>query len=205
MTRAALPIALALALLPAASAFAASPHVLVEHDLPGMKASFSATHPLTTIKRFVLVYSDDAAASGTRSSCASAASARGTATALFQSAASRDATKPVAVWTSVVQCRTPALARRFSREERQDVNKRVDEAADGGHGAPPARQQPAARLARRRRGHQAARRRKASLTIVLVPFGQKVAVLTLTSQTGFNPIRRRATSCAACSASNRSR
>ena len=28
---------------------------------------------------------------------------------------------------------------------------------------------------------------KASLTIVLVPRGQSVAVLTLTSQTGFNP------------------
>ena len=28
---------------------------------------------------------------------------------------------------------------------------------------------------------------KASLTIVLVPRGQRVAVLTLTSQTGFNP------------------
>src|SRR3954447_23595363 len=123
MTRAALSIALALALLPAASAAAASPHVLVERDLPGMKASFAATHPLTTIKRFVLVYSDEGSRKRDKVELRQCGFRGGTATALFQSTASKDATKPVAVWTSVVQCGTPALARRFAREERQDVNR----------------------------------------------------------------------------------
>jgi hypothetical protein len=187
MTRAALPLALALALLPAASAAAASPHVLVEHDLPGMKASFTATHPLTTIKRFVLVYSDDGSRKRDKVELRQCGFRAGTATALFQSAASSDATKPVAVWTSVVQCRTPALARRFAREERADVNREWTKKPT----AATVRNQPASKLPRGSYAAVAATKLlgggKASLTIVLVPRGQKVAVLTLTTQTGFDP------------------
>jgi hypothetical protein len=187
MTRAALSLALALALIPAASAAAASPHVLVEHDLPGMKASFSATHPLKTIKRFVLVYSDEGSRKRDKVELRQCGFRGGTATALFQSSASKDTTKPVAVWTSFVQCGTPALARRFAREERQDVNKewtrKPTEAT--------VRNQAASKLPKGSYAAVAATKliggAKASLTIVLVPQGQKVAVLTLTSQTGFDP------------------
>ena len=114
VTRAALLIALALALVPAASAAAARPHVLTEHDLPGMKASFTATHPLTTIKRFVAVYSHDHSRKRDRQELRQCGFKAGTATALFQAGESADATKPVAVWTSVVKCRTAAQALRFA-------------------------------------------------------------------------------------------
>jgi hypothetical protein len=187
VTRAALSLALALALLPAASAAAASPHVLVEHDLPGMKASFSATHPLKTIKRFVLVYSDDHSRARDKVELRQCGFRGGTATALFQSTASKDTTKPVAVWTSVVQCGTAIQARRFAREERQDVNKEWTEAPT----AAKVRNQTASKLPRGSYAAVAATTlsggAKASLTIVLVPRGPSVAVLTLTSQTGFNP------------------
>jgi hypothetical protein len=187
VTRAALSLALALALLPAASAAAASPHVLVERDLPGMKASFAATHPLTTIKRFVLVYSDDHSRKRDRVELRQCGFQGGTATALFQSTASSDTTKPVAIWTSVVQCHSAFQARRFAREERQDVNKEWTKKPT----AAKVRNQPASKLPRGSYAAVAATTltggAKASLTIVLVPRGQRVAVLTLTSQTGFNP------------------
>ena len=187
MKRTALVIALALALLPAASAAAARPRVLLERDLPGMKASFTATHPLTSIKRFVAVYSDDRSRKRDRAELRQCGFRAGTATALFQSTASTDATKPIAVWTSVVRCRSAASARRFARAERQDVNREWTKKPT----AATVRPQAASSLPRGALAAVAATKltggAKASLTIVLVPRGQNVAVLTLTSQTGFNP------------------
>ena len=159
----------------------------MEHDLPGMKASFSATHPLTTIKRFVAVYSDDHSRARDRVELRQCGFRGGTATALFQTTETKDVTKPVAVWTSVVSCRTAAQAVRFARAERKDVNRewtkkptaatvRAQKPTALPHGAL------AAVAATKLLGGG-----KASLTIVLVPRGQNVAVLTLTSQTGFNP------------------
>ncbi len=152
-----------------------------------MKASFTATQPLTTIKRFVAVYSDDHSRARDRMELRRCGFRGGTATALFQSTESKDVTKPVAVWTSVVRCRTAAHALRFAREERKDVNrewtKKPTAAIVRGH--------PASSLPRNALAAVAATKllggAKASLTIVLVPRGQNVAVLTLTSQTGFNP------------------
>jgi hypothetical protein len=152
-----------------------------------MKASFTATHPLTSIKRFVAVYSDDRSRKRDRIELRKCGFRGGTATALFQSTASKDATKPVAVWTSVVQCRTAAQARRFAREERKDVNREWTKKPT----AATVRRQPASSLPRGALAAVAATKltggAKASLTIVLVPRGENVAVLTLTSQTGFNP------------------
>ena len=174
-------------MLPAASAAAASPHVLLERDLPGMKASFAATHPLTTIKRFVAVYSDDRSRRRDRAELRQCGFRAGTATALFQSAESKDVTQPVAVWTSVVRCKTPAQARRFAAEERKDVNREWTKKPT----AAIVRRQPAKALPHGALAAVAATKLtgggKASLTIVLVPRGPDVAVLTLTSQTGFNP------------------
>lgn len=185
--RVALFSALALAVLPAASAAAASPHVLLERDLPGMKASFTATHPLTTIKRFVAVYSDDRSRRRDRQELRQCGFRAGTATALFQAAQSADATMPVAIWTSVVKCKTAAQARRFAREERKDVNREWTKPPT----AAKVRPQRASALPHGALAAVAATKltggAKASLTIVLVPRGQNVAVLTLTSQTGFNP------------------
>ena len=152
-----------------------------------MKASFSATHPLTTIKRFVAVYSDDHSRKRDRVELRQCGFRGGTATALFQSTASTDATKPVAIWTSVVECRTAAQARRFARAERKDVNREWTKPPT----AAKVRRQPASTLPHGALAAVAATKltggAKASLTIVLVPRGQNVAVLTLTSQTGFNP------------------
>jgi hypothetical protein len=187
MTRAALSLALAFALLPAASAAAASPHVLVERDLPGMKASFAATRPLTTIKRFVLVYSDDGSRKRDRIELRQCGFLGGTATAFFQIKASRDTTRPVAIWSSVVQCSTPAQARRFAHAERLDVDREWTKKPT----AAKVRSQAASKLPPGSYAAVAATKLlgggPASLTIVLVPRGQRVAVLTLTSQTGFNP------------------
>ena len=187
MRRVALLSAFALALLPAASAAAASPRVLIERDLPGMKASFTATQPLTTIKRFVAVYSDDHSRARDRKELRRCGFRGGTATALFQTTESKDVTKPVAVWTSVVRCRTAAQALRFAREERKDVNREWTKKPT----AALIRHQPASSLPQGALAAVAATKllggAKASLTIVLVPRGQNVAVLTLTSQTGFNP------------------
>jgi hypothetical protein len=185
--RAALCTALALALLTAASAAAARPRVLIERDLPGMKASFTATHPLKSIKRFVAVYSDNRSRKRDRVELRQCGFRGGTATALFQTTQSKDATKPVAVWTSVVQCGTAAQARRFAREERKDVNREWTKKPT----AATVRRQSASSLPHGALAAVAATKltggAKASLTIVLVPRGQSVAVLTLTSQTGFNP------------------
>lgn len=185
--RAALLFALALALLPAASAAAARPRVLIERDLPGMKASFTATHPLTTIKRFVAVYSDDRSRKRDREELRRCGFRGGTATALFQATESTDSTKPVAVWTSVVVCKSAAQARRFAQAERADVNREWTKAPT----AAKVRRQAATSLPRGSLAAVAATKltggAKASLTIVLVPLGQRVAVLTLTSQTGFDP------------------
>jgi hypothetical protein len=186
--RAALFSVLALALLPAASAAAARPpRVLLERDLPGMKASFTATRPLTTIKRFVAVYSDDHSRKRDRVELRQCGFRAGTATALFQSTESSDPTKPVAVWTSVVQCRSAAQAVRFAHEERSDVNREWTKAPT----AAKVRRQPASALPHGALAAVAATKltggSKASLTIVLVPRGKNVAVLTLTSQAGFNP------------------
>jgi hypothetical protein len=185
--RAALCTALALALLPAASAAGARPRVLLERDLPGMKASFTATHPLKSIKRFLAVYSDDRSRKRDRVELRQCGFRGGTATALFQSTQSNDATKPVAVWTSVVECRTAAQASRFAREERRDVNREWTKKPT----AATVRRQVASALPHGALAAVAATKltggAKASLTIVLVPRGPSVAVLTLTSQTGFNP------------------
>ena len=185
--RAALFLALALALVPAASAAAARPHVLTERDLPGMKASFSATHPLTTIKSFVTVYSDEHSRKRDRQELRQCGFKAGTATALFQASESTDATKPVAIWTSVVKCKTAAAAVRFARAERRDVNREWTKPPT----AAKVRRQPASALPHGALAAVAATKltggEKASLTIVLVPRGPNVAVLTLTSQTGFNP------------------
>ena len=152
-----------------------------------MKASFTATQPLTTIKRFVAVYSDDRSRKRDRVELRQCGFRAGTATALFQSAESKDVTKPVAVWTSVVRCTTAAQARRFAVEERQDVNREWTKKPT----AAIVRRQPAKALPHGALAAVAATKLtgggKASLTIVLVPRGPNVAVLTLTSQTGFNP------------------
>lgn len=187
--RAALLTALALALIPTASAAAARPRVLQQRDVPGMKFSFAATKPVTSIKRFLTVYSDKRSRKRDRIELRQCGFRRGTATALFQSTATADVTKPISVWTAVVECRTAALARRFSREERQDVNREWTK--------PPT----AAKVHRQRasalpRGALAAVAdtkpvvtggEKAALTIVLVPLGQRVAILTLTTHSGFDP------------------
>jgi hypothetical protein len=179
--------AFALVVLPAASAAAASPHILLERDVPGMKASFTATHPLTSIKRFVAVYSDDRSRQRDRVELRQCGFRGGTAAALFQSAQSTDMTQPVAVWTSVVRCKTAAQARRFAAEERQDVNREWTKKPT----AAIVRPQPAESLPSGSLAAVAATKLtgggKASLTIVIVPSGTNVAVLTLTSQTGFNP------------------
>jgi hypothetical protein len=152
-----------------------------------MKASFTATQPLTTIKRFVAVYSDDHSRARDRLELRQCGFRGGTATALFQSTESKDATKPVAVWTSVVRCRTAAQALRFARAERQDVNREWTKKPT----AAIVRRQAASALPHHSLAAVAATKLlgggKASLTIVLVPKGKNVAVLTLTSQTGFNP------------------
>ena len=189
MRRAALLTALALALIPTASAAAARPRVLQQRDVPGMKFSFAATKPLTSIKRFLAVYSDNRSRKRDRVELRQCGFRRGTATALFQSAASSDATKPIAVWTAVVECRTTGLARRFSREERQDVNREWTK--------PPTvakvRRQTASALPRGALAAVADTKpvvtggEKAALTIVLVPLGHRVAILTLTTHSGFDP------------------
>ena len=152
-----------------------------------MKAAFSATRPLTSIKRFLTVYSDPRSRNRDRVELRQCGFRGGTATALFQTTETKDVTKPVAVWTSVVRCRTAAQAVRFARAERKDVNREWTKQPTAAtvhaqkptalpHGAL------AAVAATKLLGGG-----KASLTIVLVPRGQNVAVLTLTSQTGFNP------------------
>lgn len=152
-----------------------------------MKASFAATKPLTSIKRFVAVYSDDRSRKRDRTELRKCGFRGGTATALFQSEQTADATQPVAVWTSVVRCRTAAQARRFAAEERKDVNREWTRKPT----AAIVRHQPASALPEGALAAVAATKLvgggKASLTIVLVPQGHNVAVLTLTSQTGFNP------------------
>jgi len=179
--------ALALALIPTASAAAARPRVLQERDVPGMKAAFSATRPLTSIKRFLMVYSDPTSRKRDRMELRQCGFRRGTATALSQSTASTDATKPISVWTAVVECRTAALARRFSREERQDVNREWTKKPT----AATVRAQKPTALPPGSLAAVAATKLlgggKASLTIVLVPLGQRVAVLTLTTHAGFDP------------------
>jgi hypothetical protein len=159
----------------------------VERDLPGMKASFAATQPLRSIKRFVAVYSDDHSRKRDRAELRQCGFRGGTATALVQSAESKDVTQPLAVWTSVVQCKTAAQARRFALAERQDVNREWTKKPT----AAKVRRQAANALPHGALAAVAATNLlgggKASLTIVLVPRGQRVAVLTLTSQTGFNP------------------
>jgi hypothetical protein len=187
--RAALLTALALALIPTASAAAARPRVLQQRDVPGMKFSFAATKPLTSIKRFLAVYSDSRSRKRDRVELRQCGFRRGTATALFQSTASTDATKPIAVWTAVVECRTARLARRFSREERQDVNKEWTKPptvakvhAQAASALPRGALAAVADTAPVVTGGE-----KAALTIVLVPLGQRVAILTLTTHSGFDP------------------
>jgi len=154
-----------------------------------MKFSFAATKPVTSITRFLKVYSDNRSRKRDRVELRQCGFRGGTATALFQASASTDATKPIAVWTAVVECRSSALARRFSREERQDVNREWTK--------PPTvakvHSQSASKLPR---GALAAVAdtapvvtggEKAALTIVLVPLGRRVAILTLTTHSGFNP------------------
>ena len=114
---------------------------------------------------------------------------RGTATALFQSTASADATKPISVWTAVGECRSAALARRFSREERQDVNREWTKPPT----AAKVQRQTASSLPRGALAAVADTKpvvtggEKAALTIVLVPLGHRVAILTLTTHSGFDP------------------
>jgi hypothetical protein len=162
--------------------------VLQERDVPGMKAAFSATRPLTSIKRFLMVYSDPTSRKRDRIELRQCGFRRGTATALSQSAATSDATKPISVWTAVVECRTAALARRFSREERQDVNREWTKPPT----AAKVRRQSASKLppgalAAVADTKPATGGEKAALTIVLVPLGQRVAVLTVTTHAGFDP------------------
>jgi hypothetical protein len=154
-----------------------------------MKFSFAATKPVTSITRFLKVYSDNRSRKRDRVELRQCGFRGGTATALFQTAASTDATKPIAVWTAVVECRSSALARRFSREERQDVNREWTEPPTVAKVHP----QSASKLPR---GALAAVAdtapvvtggEKAALTIVLVPLGRRVAILTLTTHSGFNP------------------
>lgn len=152
-----------------------------------MKAAFTAKQPVTSIKRFVAVYSDDNSRPRDRVELRQCGFRGGTATALFQSTETKDMTKPVAVWTSVVRCRTAAQAVRFARAERSDVNREWTKKPT----AAKVRRQSASALPHGALAAVAATKllggAKASLTIVLVPRGQNVAVLTLTSQTGFNP------------------
>ena len=101
-------------------------------------------------------------------------------------AASSDANKPVAVWTSVVECRTLARPPLLGRGA-PGRQPRVDEPAHRGQGAQAVGQRTATRCACRRGRDGPSGGAKAALTIVLVPFGKRVAVLTLTSNTGFNP------------------
>jgi hypothetical protein len=181
--------ALALALIPTASAAAARPRVLQQRDVPGMKFSFAATKPVTSIKRFLTVYSDKRSRKRDRVELRQCGFRRGTATALFQSTASADATKPISVWTAVVECRTAAQARRFSREERQDVNREWTKPPT----AAKVHRQTASALPRGALAAVADTKpvvtggEKAALTIVLVPLGQRVAILTLTTHSGFDP------------------
>ena len=152
-----------------------------------MKASFAATHPLKTIKRFVAVYSDDHSRKRDRAELRQCGFRSGTATALVQSAREQGrhpAARGLDVGRAVQDARAGAPLRARGAPGRQP---RVDEEADRGEGAPAAREHAAAGRARSRGRDEAHGRRKASLTIVLVPRGQRVAVLTLTSQTGFNP------------------
>jgi hypothetical protein len=154
-----------------------------------MKFSFAATKPVTSITRFLKVYSDNRSRKRDRVELRQCGFRGGTATALFQASASTDATKPIAVWTAVVECRSSALARRFSREERQDVNREWTK--------PPTVAKVHPQLASKLpRGALAAVAdtapvvtggEKAALTIVLVPLGRRVAILTLTTHAGFNP------------------
>jgi hypothetical protein len=154
-----------------------------------MKFSFAATKPLTSIKRFLAVYSDKRSRKRDRVELRQCGFRRGTATALFQSTASADATKPISVWTAVVECRTAALARRFSREERQDVNREWTKPPT----AAKVHRQAASSLPRGALAAVADTKpvvtggEKAALTIVLVPRGQRVAILTLTTHSGFDP------------------
>jgi hypothetical protein len=154
-----------------------------------MKASFAATRPLTSIKRFLKVYSDNNSIKRDRIELRQCGFRRGTATALFQTTASTDPTKPIAVWTAVVECKTAALARRFSREERQDVNREWTKPPNSAK----IRRQSATKLphgalaAVASTAPVATGGEKAALTIVLVPRGQRVAILTLTTHAGFNP------------------
>jgi hypothetical protein len=163
--------------------------VLQERDVPGMKAAFSEVHPMTSLKSFLTVYSDPRSRNRDRVELRQCGFRGGTATALSQSAASADVTAPISVWTAVVVCRTPALARRFSREERQDVNREWTKPPT----AATVRRQSASALPRGALAAVADTKpavsggEKAALTIVLVPRGQRVAVLTLTTHAGFDP------------------
>jgi hypothetical protein len=154
-----------------------------------MKFSFAATKPVTSITRFLTVYSDKRSRKRDRVELRQCGFRRGTATALFQSTASTDATKPISVWTAVVECRTAALARRFSREERQDVNREWTKPPT----AAKVRRQAASSLPPGALAAVADTKpvvtggEKAALTIVLVPLGQRVAILTLTTHSGFDP------------------
>ena len=88
-----------------------------------------------------------------------------------------------------MECRTAALARRFSREERQDVNREWTKPPT----AAKVRRQAASALPRGALAAVADTKpvvtggEKAALTIVLVPLGQRVAILTLTTHSGFDP------------------
>ena len=88
-----------------------------------------------------------------------------------------------------MECRTAALARRFSREERQDVNREWTKPPT----AAKVRHQAASALPRGALAAVADTKplatggEKAALTIVLVPLGQRVAILTLTTHAGFDP------------------
>jgi hypothetical protein len=163
--------------------------VLQERDVPGMKAAFAEIHPMTSLKSFLTVYSDPRSRNRDRVELRQCGFRGGTATALSQSAASADVTAPISVWTAVVVCRTPALARRFSREERQDVNREWTKPPT----AATVRRQSASALPRGALAAVADTKpamsggEKAALTIVLVPRGQRVAVLTLTTHAGFDP------------------
>jgi hypothetical protein len=154
-----------------------------------MKVSFAQTRPLTSIKRFLAVYSDAHSRKRDRVELRQCGFRRGTAVALFQSTASTDITKPIAVWTAVVECNTSMQARRFSREERRDVNREWTMPPNSAK----IRRQAASALPQGALAAVAATApaatggEKAALTIVLVPLGQRVAVLTLTTHAGFNP------------------
>ena len=134
------------------------------------------------------VYSDDHSRKRDRVELRQCGFRGGTATALFQSTESKDVTKPVAVWTSVVHCKHAPRRRAASRARSARTST-----ASGRRSRPRPRcaGRPASALPRGALAAVAATKLlgggKASLTIVLVPRGQHVAVLTLTSQTGFNP------------------